>query len=72
MTEKSQGGMAKALEPFVCGGAAATFASVFIHPIDLAKVGNAMSVTYLIPPSHRRFLTELLFFNRFGCSCMVS
>jgi solute carrier family 25 (mitochondrial oxoglutarate transporter), member 11 len=26
------------LEPFVCGGSAATFASVFIHPIDLAKV----------------------------------
>jgi hypothetical protein len=44
MTEKSQGGMAKALEPFVCGGAAATFASVFIHPIDLAKVGNAILV----------------------------
>lgn len=30
--------MAKALEPFVCGGSAATFASVVIHPIDLAKV----------------------------------
>lgn len=25
-------------EPFVCGGAAATFASCVIHPIDLAKV----------------------------------
>lgn len=29
---------AKAAEPFVCGGAAATFASCVIHPIDLAKV----------------------------------
>jgi solute carrier family 25 (mitochondrial oxoglutarate transporter), member 11 len=29
---------AKNLEPFVCGGAAATFASCVIHPIDLAKV----------------------------------
>jgi len=39
MTDKAQGGnVAKALEPFVCGGAAATFASIFIHPIDLAKV----------------------------------
>ena len=31
-------GLAKTLEPFVCGGSAATFASVAIHPIDLAKV----------------------------------
>lgn len=30
--------MAKTLEPFLCGGAAATFASIIIHPIDLAKV----------------------------------
>lgn len=29
--------VAKTLEPFVCGGAAATFASIIIHPIDLAK-----------------------------------
>ena len=29
---------AKNLEPFVCGGTAATFASCVIHPIDLAKV----------------------------------
>jgi len=28
----------KAAEPFVCGGSAATFASIVIHPIDLAKV----------------------------------
>ena len=31
-------GIAKTAEPFVCGGSAATFASVVIHPIDLAKV----------------------------------
>mmetsp|Transcript_53717 Transcript_53717/g.64788 ORF Transcript_53717/g.64788 Transcript_53717/m.64788 type:complete len:306 (+) Transcript_53717:193-1110(+) len=30
--------VAKVLEPFVCGGSAATFASCVIHPIDLAKV----------------------------------
>ena len=30
--------VAKSLEPFVCGGAAATFASCVIHPMDLAKV----------------------------------
>uniref|UniRef100_A0A7S3DW56 Uncharacterized protein n=1 Tax=Entomoneis paludosa TaxID=265537 RepID=A0A7S3DW56_9STRA len=30
--------IAKSLEPFVCGGAAATSASIVIHPIDLAKV----------------------------------
>ena len=30
--------LAKTLEPFVCGGAAATFASIVIHPLDLAKV----------------------------------
>lgn len=29
---------AKGAEPFVCGGGAATFASVVIHPMDLAKV----------------------------------
>lgn len=32
------GSVAKTLEPFVCGGAAATFASVIIHPLDLCKV----------------------------------
>ena len=30
--------LAKTLEPFVCGGSAATFASIVIHPLDLAKV----------------------------------
>lgn len=28
----------KIAEPFVCGGSAATFASIVIHPMDLAKV----------------------------------
>lgn len=31
-------GIVKTVEPFVTGGAAATFASIVIHPIDLAKV----------------------------------
>jgi solute carrier family 25 oxoglutarate transporter 11 len=43
MPEKNKGGLAKALEPFVCGGSAATFASIFIHPIDLAKVRQTMA-----------------------------
>lgn len=30
--------LAKSLEPYVCGGTAATFGSCCIHPIDLAKV----------------------------------
>ena len=30
--------LAKTLEPYVCGGTAATFGSCCIHPIDLAKV----------------------------------
>ncbi len=29
---------AKIAEPFVCGGTAATMASIAIHPMDLAKV----------------------------------
>jgi hypothetical protein len=40
---KDQGGFAKAAQPFVCGGSAATFASCIIHPIDLAKVRNNYS-----------------------------
>lgn len=30
--------IAKQLEPYICGGSSATFASCCIHPIDLAKV----------------------------------
>ena len=37
-------GFAKTAEPFVCGGSAATFASVIIHPIDLAKVCFTISI----------------------------
>jgi solute carrier family 25 oxoglutarate transporter 11 len=37
-TNQSKTSIAKRLEPFVCGGASATFASIVIHPIDLAKV----------------------------------
>ena len=35
---ETKGGFARAAEPFVCGGSAATFASIIIHPMDLAKV----------------------------------
>lgn len=38
MTGSGSGSFAKAAEPFVCGGGAASFASCVIHPIDLAKV----------------------------------
>jgi len=31
---------AKIAEPFVCGGTAATMASIAIHPMDLAKVSD--------------------------------
>jgi hypothetical protein len=34
--------LAKVAEPFVCGGAAATFASIIIHPIDLAKGSTSL------------------------------
>jgi solute carrier family 25 oxoglutarate transporter 11 len=37
---------AKTAEPFVCGGSAATFASVAIHPMDLAKVGYLLFSPY--------------------------
>ena len=47
MSESSKGGVAKSLEPFVCGGAAATFASIVIHPIDLAKVRRTNLVRIL-------------------------
>ena len=39
-------GLAKTAEPFVCGGSAATFASVVIHPIDLAKVRFSLDATF--------------------------
>ncbi len=37
-TSPKSSSVAKTLQPFVCGGAAATCASVVIHPMDLAKV----------------------------------
>ena len=39
-------GLAKTAEPFVCGGSAAAFASVVIHPIDLAKVRFSLDATF--------------------------
>lgn len=54
--EKKPNAVAKNLEPFVCGGAAATFASIVIHPIDLAKVSFASSAFAAEnPPFVRRF-----------------
>lgn len=41
-------GVAKSAEPFVCGGSAATFASVIIHPMDLAKVRHRCSIVILV------------------------
>jgi solute carrier family 25 oxoglutarate transporter 11 len=38
MPEQKRGGVARALQPYVCGGASAMFASTCIHPIDLTKV----------------------------------
>ena len=38
MSSSNKGSLAQTLQPFVCGGSAATFASIVIHPIDLAKV----------------------------------
>ena len=49
-------GLAKTAEPFVCGGSAATFASVVIHPIDLAKVClqfRRMEILIRFPPRHQ-------------------
>jgi solute carrier family 25 oxoglutarate transporter 11 len=39
----SENSFAKAFQPFACGGAAATFASIVIHPMDLAKVRLSFS-----------------------------
>ena len=53
ITAKSNNGLAKAFEPFVCGGSAATFASVVIHPIDLAKVSQIVLLYFVSRNSHR-------------------
>ena len=37
--------MAATVQPFVCGGMAACFASTCIHPIDLAKVRIQLMAT---------------------------
>jgi solute carrier family 25 oxoglutarate transporter 11 len=38
--------IAKIAEPFVCGGTAATMASIAIHPMDLAKVSVVGKVMF--------------------------
>jgi Mitochondrial carrier protein len=73
MPEKSNGAMVKALEPFVCGGAAATFASVIIHPIDLAKVRmNVPSGNQFGGSRSFLFLTFFSCIDRFECSSTVN
>lgn len=42
MSSKQSTSFAKVAEPFACGGAAASFASIIIHPIDLAKVSQLL------------------------------
>jgi hypothetical protein len=49
--------ISKILEPYVCGGTAATFGSCCIHPIDLAKVG--LACRNLLSAPRRRFLTDV-------------
>lgn len=38
MTSSQKGSFAQAAQPYVCGGSAAVFAAIAIHPIDLVKV----------------------------------
>jgi hypothetical protein len=53
----------KAAEPFACGGAAATFASCVIHPMDLAKVNNVDSLIFSIfKNSNNNSICSHLFF----------
>jgi hypothetical protein len=52
----------KAAEPFACGGAAATFASCVIHPMDLAKVNNFYSLLFYI---FKKIITTLLILTFF-------
>ncbi|CAM9648466.1 unnamed protein product [Chrysoparadoxa australica] len=51
--------MAAALQPFVCGGMAACFASSCIHPIDLAKV-RIQLMTTLQPDAPKTSFPKLL------------
>lgn len=64
------GALAKKIEPFACGGSAATFASVVIHPIDLAKVRKEKKRTVSRLRSHRSLkpLFSVQFYDRFECS----
>ena len=58
--------IAKSLEPFVCGGAAATFASIVIHPMDLAKVCKRIVFFFV-----RNQSTRILFCHRKNCFVFV-
>lgn len=53
--------IAASLQPFVCGGSAACFASMIIHPVDLIKVRMQVRVwMFEQPHSHSRTLLTLL------------
>ena len=46
--------VAKAIQPFFCGGFSACFASICIHPIDLTKARAAPLYDSLSPPHAER------------------
>lgn len=63
----------KVAEPFLCGGAAASFASIVIHPIDLAKVCRCMKRMSVIKTNMFIDLIETTMrYFRSECSCMVN
>ena len=55
--------VAKTLEPFVCGGSAATFASIVIHPMDLAKVRKFRCSVRNLRANHTHPLVSFLKFQ---------
>lgn len=72
--------IAKSLEPYVCGGTAATFGSCCIHPIDLAKVSleglspvlrRRRGEDSFTPPMHFSILVtgSILVQTNFNCCC---
>jgi hypothetical protein len=59
---------AEKIQPFVCAGASACFASACIHPIDLAKVSDAMTTTMTtVTPTQGSRLSPPHTLQRHGC-----
>lgn len=50
--------VAATVQPFVCGGMAACFASSCIHPIDLAKVRTSVSLVHYFLRFHVRMFVR--------------